>query len=273
MNLLQAIILGIIQGITEFLPISSDGHLFLGQMILGIQQPDPQQALVFTAVLHAATTLSIVVVFWKDLVEILRDLLKFQWNENTRFSLFILISMIPAGVIGITMKEYIREMQNPTLANLILTGAMLILTGLQLFFSTRVRVGSGELNGWKAFVIGIFQAAAMLPGLSRSGSTISASLALGIDRAKAARFSFLMVVPVILGGTLLELKDYLELPPGQGGQQFGALEMAAGFITAFIFGWMACRWMIELVKKSRLDYFAWYCIAVGALGIAWALLS
>jgi undecaprenyl-diphosphatase len=267
MELLNAILLGIIQGITEFLPISSDGHLFIGQMLLGVEQSDPHQALLFTAVLHAATTLSIIVVFWKDIVEILRDLLKFQWNENTRFSAWVLISMIPAGIVGILLKEYIEPLHQPSYGNLILTGFMLALTGLLLFASSRIKASSGELNPWKAFVIGIFQAAAMLPGLSRSGSTISTSLALGIDRMKATRFSFLMVVPVILGGTLLELKDYFESPAAQAAQLFSPLEMGAGFVTAFVFGLLACRWMIALVRRSKLDYFAWYCIAIGLVAI------
>ncbi|MDX1907565.1 MAG: undecaprenyl-diphosphate phosphatase [Bacteroidia bacterium] len=268
MSLIEAIILGIVQGITEFLPISSDGHLMIASVLMGITL---EKKLLFDAVLHLATTLSIVVVFWKDIVTIVRDLFKFQWNPNTRLSLMILVSMIPAGFAGILLKHQIEGLQQATLPNLVLTGFMLILSGIFLWFSTRIQAGDGNLTTGKAFIIGIFQAAAMLPGLSRSGSTISSSLALGVDKVQATRFVFLMVIPVILGGTLLELKDFFEAPEAHGG--LGVDVLIGGFITSFIFGLIACRWMIALVRRSKLDYFAIYCFIVGVAAIVFGLLQ
>ncbi|TAE46060.1 MAG: undecaprenyl-diphosphate phosphatase [Bacteroidetes bacterium] len=272
MTILEAIILGIIQGITEFLPISSDGHLMIASVLMGITL---EKKLLFDAVLHMATTLSIIVVFWKDIVTIVRDLFKFQWNENTKLSMLILVSMIPAGFAGILLKHQIEGLQQATIPNLILTGAMLILSGVFLWLSTRIKAGEGELNPLKAFIIGVFQAAAMLPGLSRSGSTISASLALGVEKVQTTRFVFLMVIPVILGGTLLELKDFLE-PAAVGAPSANAVgvpQLIVGFITSFVFGLIACTWMVRLVKKAKLDYFAIYCFIVGALAIVWGLMK
>ncbi len=263
---LQAIILGVIQGLTEFLPISSDGHLMLGKALLDLK--DEENPLIFEAVIHAATTLSIIVVFWRDIVEIVRDLFRFQWNENTRFSLLILVSMIPAGIAGIVLKDQINQLHVYNTPNLILTGFMLALTGVLLWLSSRLRTDNRPLNGWKAFVVGIFQAAAMLPGLSRSGSTVSSSLVLGVDRTQATRFSFLMVVPVIIGGTAIQLKDYFEQAPAAQQNGMGASAMIAGFIAAFIVGLFSCRWMIALIRNSKLDYFAVYCLIVGTITIA-----
>ncbi|MDX1940839.1 MAG: undecaprenyl-diphosphate phosphatase [Saprospiraceae bacterium] len=267
---LQAIILGIIQGLTEFLPISSDGHLMLGKALLGLK--DEENPLIFEAVIHAATTLSIIVVFWRDIVEIVRDLFKFQWNENTRFALLVLVSMIPAGIAGTLLKDQINQLHVYNTPNLILTGFMLALTGVLLWLSSRLHTDNRPLNGWKAFTIGFFQAAAMLPGLSRSGSTVSSSLVLGVDRTQATRFSFLMVVPVIIGGTAIQLKDYFEqAPSAQNGMSSSA--MIAGFVVAFIVGLFSCRWMIALIRNSKLDYFAIYCLIVGAVTIAVGLMQ
>lgn len=267
MTVLEAIILGIIQGLTEFLPVSSDGHLELGKVLLGLgRQEDP---LLFTIVVHAATTLSIIVVFWPDIVQIVRDLLRFEWNDNTRFSFYVLVSMIPAGLVGILLRDWLESLFQGRLA---LTGSMLLLSGLFLWLSSRLRASHSELSVGKALLIGVFQAAAMLPGLSRSGSTVSASLMLGVDRHLATRFSFLMVVPVILGGTLLEVRDYIEAGGPAKAGAIGAIPLAVGFITAFVFGLIACRWMIQAIRKSKLDYFAIYCFIVGSIAIVAGLI-
>lgn len=280
MTLIESILLGIIQGLTEFLPVSSSGHIELGKALLDAEPKDP---LLFSIVVHAATALSTIVIYRRDILQIILDLFKFQWNESTKFAAMILLSMIPVGVVGVLFEEQIEALFN---GQIVLVGFMLLVTGALLFFSDRYHSQDGPVTFPKALIIGIAQAIAILPGISRSGSTISTALLLGIDRSRAARFSFLMVLPPIIGATLLKLKDYLE-----GGEEVanstamavadsaaaagdvGPIALVAGFIASFLAGLLACQWMIALVKRSKLDYFAIYCFVAGTVAIVAGLLS
>lgn len=205
MDFLEAIVLGIIQGLTEFLPVSSSGHIELGKEILGVEISDP---LMFSVVVHAATALSTVVIFRKDIIEIIKGLFKFKWNEETKFVFLIVISMIPAAFVGLFFEDQIEEFFS---GNILLVGLMLLLTGGLLFMADRAKNTTKSVGFVQSIVIGISQAIAILPGISRSGATISTSVILGIDRSKAARFSFLMVVPLILGAALLDAKKFKEV--------------------------------------------------------------
>ncbi|WP_299120577.1 undecaprenyl-diphosphate phosphatase [uncultured Winogradskyella sp.] len=264
MEILDAIILGIVQGLTEFLPVSSSGHLELGKAILG-SDAIPEESLMFTVVLHFATALSTMVIFRKDILEILRgiinSIISLKWNEESQFSIKILISMIPAVIIGY---KYERVFEQLFGNNILLVGAMLIVTALLLFLADRAKKTHKKVSFADSFIIGIAQGIAMLPGISRSGATISTSVLLGIDKTKAARFSFLMVVPLIFGKIA---KDILSGELTYSSTSFGYLSV--GFIAAFISGLFACTWMIALVKKSKLTYFAVYCVIVGIIAIIW----
>jgi undecaprenyl-diphosphatase len=254
MGFWEALILGIIQGLTEFLPVSSSGHLELGKVLLG-DESLPEESLLFTVVVHAATALSTVVVFRKDILEILKGLFQFKWNEESQFSVKIIVSMLPATVIGILFNDQIEALFN---RQILLVGAMLVLTGLLLFLADRAKRSEKTVGFGHAFIIGISQAIAILPGISRSGATISTSVLLGIDREKAARFSFLMVVPLILGKIAKDLMD-----GNISSELTNVMPLAVGFTAAFISGLVACTWMISLVKKSQLRYFSYYCFVVG----------
>tara|TARA_B100001146_G_C16200357_1_gene444108 strand:- start:5528 stop:6322 length:795 start_codon:yes stop_codon:yes gene_type:complete len=258
MEIWEAILLGIIQGLTEFLPVSSSGHLELGKAILG-DQSVPEESLLFTVILHFATALSTLVVFRKDVFEILRGLFQFKWNEETRFSLKIIISMLPAALIGVLFEEQLEAFFGGDIA---FVGAMLLVTAFLLWLADRAKNTGKPVRYRDAFIIGISQAVAMLPGISRSGATISTSVLLGNDKGKAARFSFLMVVPLIFGKIAKDLLSG-DLDP----QQANYTLLGAGFIAAFLAGLVACTWMIRLVKRSKLRYFSVYCLIVGILAI------
>lgn len=352
MNLIESIVLGVIQGLTEFLPVSSSGHLELGKAILGSV---PEEGMLMTIVLHFATALSTVVIFRKDLATIFRGLFRFKNNEELRFSILIILSMIPAAVVGMLFEHQIDAFFS---GNLALVGSMLIVTGGLLLVADRAKTTDGEISGGKAILVGIAQAIAIIPGISRSGATIGTSVILGIDRQKAARFSFLMVVPLILGAMLIKTKDYMEVRNLESIQQETArsesiveslkdkytfvntakvksaialkegewkkiqkegatcpcrinslkadyetnLESAglskkqveilttddlakvrpiqstsmsallAGFLAAFVTGLFACQWMISIVKKSKLKYFAFYCFIAGSLAVIWTFI-
>ncbi len=258
MSAIEAIILGIIQGLTEFLPVRSSGHLELAKAVLG-DQSLPEESLLFTVVLHFATALSTIVIFRKEIAEIFTGLLQFKWNEQAEFSVKIILSMIPAAVIGVLFNDQIEALFS---RQILLVGAMLILTGLLLFLADRAKNTNKKVTYSSALLIGISQAIAILPGISRSGATISTSVLLGIDRERAARFSFLMVVPLILGKMA---KDLLE--GGIAKSQMEILPLVLGALAAFISGLIACQWMISLVKKSQLKYFSFYCLIVGTIAI------
>jgi undecaprenyl-diphosphatase len=258
MDLIDSIILGIVQGLTEFLPVSSSGHLELGKALLG-DDSIPEDSLVFTVVLHFATALSTLIIFRKDIVTLITALLKFEWNEDTQFIVKIMISMLPAGFIGLLFESELEALFGN---NIMLVGLMLIFTAVLLFMADRAKKTTKKVGFWDAFIIGISQAVAMIPGISRSGATISTSVLLGNDKSKAARFSFLMVIPLIFGKIA---KDLLSGDLSYTTENFGSL--SAGFIAAFLAGLFACKLMIRLVKNSQLKYFAYYCFVVGALAV------
>lgn len=263
MNYLEAIILGLIQGLTEFLPVSSSGHLELAKAIFG-DNSLPEDSLIFTVVLHFATALSTIVVFRKEVLEIIKGLFQFTWNDEMIFSIKIIISMIPATVVGLLFE---KELEAFFGGRILLVGFMLLITAVLLLLADRAKNTNKNVAYSTAFIIGISQAIAMLPGISRSGATISTSVLLGIDRTKAARFSFLMVVPLILGKVG---KDILGGEISLENAQIGT--MAVGFAAAFISGLFACSWMITLVRKSKLSYFAIYCAIIGLLAIIYAII-
>jgi undecaprenyl-diphosphatase len=261
MNIIDSIILGIIQGLTEFLPVSSSGHLELGKAILG-DQSVPEESLLFTVVLHFATALSTMVVFRKDILLLIKGALKFEWNDDLKFIVKIAFSMIPAVVVGLFFEKQLESLFG---GNILLVGFMLIVTAILLYLADKAKNTNKNVTFGNAFIIGVSQAIAMLPGISRSGATISTSVLLGNDKTKAARFSFLMVVPLIFG------KIAKDVFSGKLTYESGNFTMLfIGFIAAFVSGLFACTWMIALVKKSKLSYFAMYCIVVGLIAIAFS---
>lgn len=261
MSIIQSIILGIIQGLTEFLPVSSSGHLEIGKVLLGANIKDN---LGFTVMLHCATVLSTLVVFRKEIIELFVGFFRFKMNDETSYVIKILISMIPVGLVGYFLKDKIEALFE---GNLILVGSMLLFTALLLALSYYVKHKESRSVGYiDSIVIGIAQAVAVLPGLSRSGSTIATGLLLGNKKSDVAKFSFLMVILPILGMTLLDIKS------GAFNSMQGELvPVIAGFITAFIVGYIACKWMINLVKQGKLIWFAVYCAIVGCIAIGSSL--
>lgn len=258
MDYLDSLILGVIQGFTEFLPVSSSGHLELGKSLLG-DNSLPKESMIFTVVLHFATALSTIVVFRKDIIEIIKELLKFELNSNTQFVFKIIISMIPASLIGVFFET---ELESLFSNNIVLVGVMLMVTGLLLILADRAHNTSKNVSVKTAFTVGVAQAIAMIPGISRSGATISTAVLLGIDKTKAARFSFLMVIPLIFG------KIFKDIFSGELNYESTQItSLAIGFIAAFVSGLLACTWMIRLVKNSQLKYFAYYCAVVGIIAI------
>lgn len=261
MNIFEAIILGIIQGLTEFLPVSSSGHLELGTALLGAQTEEP---LLFTVLVHGATALSTIVVFRKDIAQIFAGLLQFKWNDSWEFAVKIFITMIPIGIVGVLFEKDIEAFFG---GKILFVGLMLLVTAALLTLTHLVRnVKGGNVTYGKAFIIGLAQTVAVLPGISRSGSTIATALLLKVDKEKATRFSFLMVLPPILGATLLKVKDMFGDKPVNT-DEIGVMALIAGFLAAFFAGYLACKWMIEIVKKGKLTWFAAYCAVVGFIAI------
>ncbi|MCB9224670.1 MAG: undecaprenyl-diphosphatase UppP [Crocinitomicaceae bacterium] len=264
MSILEAIILGIVQGLTEFLPVSSSGHLVLANEMLNTEL-DPDKSLLMTVVLHFATALSTVVVFRKDLAKIFKGLFQFNWNDDAKFSVKIILSMIPAAAVGVFFDDQIKAFFD---GNVVLVGFMLLVTGILLFLADKAKKTEKEVSYSSAIIIGISQAIAILPGISRSGATISTSVLLGVDRDRSARFSFLMVVPLIFGAMAKDIMgaeisfDSSDIVP-----------LSAGFITAFVTGLAACTWMIALVKRAKLKYFSFYCFAVGIAALTFTMIN
>ncbi|WP_066630406.1 undecaprenyl-diphosphate phosphatase [Labilibacter marinus] len=262
MSVIEALILGIIQGLTEFLPVSSSGHLEIGKHLLGVEATDN---LTFTVVVHGATVLSTIVVFRKDIAHLIKGLFAFKWNEETQYLFKIAVSMIPIGIVGVFFKDYVEELFN-TEKIMLLVGCMLLITATLLAFTFYAKSKDKEVSFKDAFIIGIAQTIAVLPGISRSGSTIATGLLLGNKREAVARFSFLMVLIPILGENVLSfLKDDFT-----ASGSIGAMPLLVGFIGAFVAGLLACKAMISLVKKGKLIYFAIYCAAAGAIAIIFA---
>lgn len=266
MDTLQAFLLGLIQGLTEYLPVSSSGHLTIVSNLFGINGEDN---LTFTVAVHVATVLSTLAIFWKQVVWIFKDLFKFRWNEGTRYAACIVVSMIPVGVVGVFFKDYVEEIFG---SGLFIVGCMLLLTALLLAFSYYAHPRQKEKIGFfDALVIGLAQACAVMPGLSRSGSTIATGLLLGNKKESLAQFSFLMVIPPILGEALLDVMKASKEGFASVAGDISATALIVGFITAFVFGCLACKWMVDIVKKGKLIYFAIYCAIVGLITIACSL--
>lgn len=272
MDWLQALILGLVQGFTEYLPVSSSGHLELGKILLG---PEAEAGgLTFDIVVHVATVLSTVVILWKEIAWIVTGFFKFKWNDEMKYVVNILISMIPVGVVGLCFKDSIEALYANNV--IVVVGCCLLVTSLLLALTHFYQPKEKEhISRTHAFIIGIAQAVAVLPGLSRSGSTIATGLLLGNSRKSLAQFSFLMVIPPILGEALLDFK-HIFAPSAEYMAEHGAeaaipmASLAVGFIAAFISGCIACKWMIALVKKCTLIYFAIYCAIVGIIALCCA---
>ncbi|MEQ8239835.1 MAG: undecaprenyl-diphosphate phosphatase [Cyclobacteriaceae bacterium] len=260
MTYIEALILGVIQGLTEFLPVSSSGHLELGSVILGTSN---EENLLFAVILHLATALSTVIVFRKYIWEVIGGIFEFKWNDSWKFVVLLIISMVPVGIVGVFFQDFIESFFT---GNILLVGAMLMVTGMLLMFTHFKNDGSKEITPKSAFIIGLAQAFAVLPGISRSGSTIATALLLGVEKSKATQFSFLMVLVPIFGASLLKFKDYMEAP--QIADSTTTLSvLIVGFIAAFLSGYMACSWMIKIVRRGKLTYFAIYCFVVGIIAI------
>lgn len=259
MNILESIILGIVQGLTEFLPVSSSGHIELGKALLGTQDV----GIDFTVLVHVATALSSVIVFREDIIKLIQGALKFKNNVFTRYILKLIISAIPVAVVGLLFKD---EVEGFFSGNLVLVGSMLLVTAFLLFLTTRVKGSTDEKIGFgHAFIIGIAQMCAIMPGISRSGATIATALLLKRDKEQAAKFSFLMVLIPIFGQALLDTKDMIQDP------SLWSLSMditVAGFLASFLSGLFACTAMLRIVKRGKLHYFSIYCLIVGIIAIA-----
>lgn len=265
MSWFEAFVLGLIQGLTEYLPVSSSGHLAIGSALFGIEA---EENLTFTVAVHVATVLSTLVILWKEIDWIFRGLFKFEMNAETKYVINILISMIPIGIVGIFFKDYVEEIFG---SGLLIVGCMLLLTACLLTFSYYAKPRQKEnISMRDAFIIGLSQACAVLPGLSRSGTTIATGLLLGNNKTQLAQFSFLMVIPPILGEAILDILKTAtgEAPAGD----IPTLSLVVGFLTAFVAGCLACKWMINIVKKGKLIYFAIYCAIVGATTVIFSLL-
>lgn len=263
MDWLQALILGLVQGLTEYLPISSSGHLLIGQTLFGITDPDANLA--FTVAVHVATVLSTCVILWREIIWLFKDLFQWKWNEGTKYIVNILISMIPVAIVGFCFKDQLEALFG---GNLLVVGICLLVTAALLAFSYWAKPRQRQnISPAHAFIIGIAQAVAALPGLSRSGSTIATGLLLGNKKEKLAQFSFLMVIPPILGEALLNVKDIAEVGVAEAMGGISTMALAVGFIAAFISGCIACKWMINIVKKGKLIWFALYCTIIGILAI------
>lgn len=259
MDLLQALILGVIQGLTEFLPVSSSGHLELGKALLGV---NVRESLSFSVAVHGATVLSTIVVFRKDILDIILGVLRFRWNKETQFFIMIVVSMIPVGLVGVFLKDKVEALFN---GNILFVGLMLLVTASILALSMAIKSKrENDISFVDAMIMGIAQAVAVLPGISRSGATIATGLMLGKRKPDVARFSFLMVLIPILGANFFDIVsgDFSSV------SGVGIPALIVGFCSSFIVGFIACKWMLSLVKKGKLTGFAIYCAVVGIIAIA-----
>ena len=257
MSCIEALILGLLQGLTEFLPVSSSGHLELGKVALDIEA---KESLTFAIIVHAATVLSIIVVFFKDIRELLTGLLKLQWNESTIYSAKILVSMVPVGIVGIF---FMSQVESVYTGNIVFVGSMLLITASLLLLTYLAKSRNKDVTFLDAFLIGVAQSVAVLPGISRSGATIATGLLLGVRKDLVTRFSFLMVLVPIIGATFFDIIRTAE--PNE--VAIGTIPLLVGFVAAFLSGLFACRVMLEVVRKGKLIYFAIYCIFVASIAI------
>lgn len=266
MSWFEALILGLLQGLTEYLPVSSSGHLAIGQALFGLESGEDN--LMFTVAVHVATVLSTIVILWSEIDWIVRGLFKCELNAETKYVLNIIISMIPVGIVGLFFKDQVEEIFG---SGLLVVGCCLLITALLLVFSYYAKPRQKDKISWKdALIIGVAQAIAVLPGLSRSGSTIATGLLLGNKKESLAQFSFLMVIPPILGEALLDI-----LKAVKGENVIGSIEMlplVVGIVAAFLSGCLACKWMISIVKKGKLIYFGVYCAIIGIITVICSLL-
>ncbi|MBP3575966.1 MAG: undecaprenyl-diphosphate phosphatase [Paludibacteraceae bacterium] len=263
----EALVLGIIQGLTEFLPVSSSGHLEIGQALLGTAS---EENLTFAIVVHTATVLSTLVILWKEVAQLFKGTFTtMKWNEDKNYVAMILVSMIPVFIVGMFFKEQVEEFFG---SGLLLVGICLCVTAVLLYLSewlSKRRAGMGHEVGYKdAIIIGLAQAVAVLPGLSRSGTTIATGLLCGVNKESVTKFSFLMVLIPILGEAFLELLDILS---GEVVSSLGIVPMVVGFVAAFVSGCLACRFMINIVRRQKLVYFAVYCLVAGVFAIVYGL--
>lgn len=267
MSWFEALILGIVQGLTEFLPVSSSGHLEIGQALLGTAG---EENLLFAVVVHAATVLSTLVILWREVAQLFKGTFTtFKWNQDKDYVAKILVSMIPVFIVGMFFKDQVEAFFGN---GLLIVGICLIITALLLwlseFLTKRLNRQGHEVTYRDALIIGCAQAVAVLPGLSRSGTTIATGLMCGVSKEQVAKFSFLMVLIPIMGDALLELKDILT---GEVVVTIGWLPLVVGFIAAFATGCFACRFMIDIVRRQKLIYFAVYCLCVGTFAIIYGL--
>lgn len=260
MTIIESIILGAVQGLTEFLPVSSSGHLQIAKALLGVEI---QENLLFDVTLHAATVLSTIVILWSEVRRLIAGIFSRHFNQEQAYVLKLILSMIPIGVVGLAFKDYINAMLNsPYILSIV--GAMLLLTAALLSFAYYARPRQKETISYRdAFIIGLSQAVAAMPGLSRSGTTIATGILLGNKKSAVAQFSFLMVLAPILGEMLLEVASG-EMVFGS----IGTLPLVCGFLSAFVVGCLACRFMINIVNKGKLIWFAVYCALAGCVAIA-----
>jgi len=257
MNWFEALILGLIQGLTEFLPVSSSGHLEIGKVLLNTEV---KENLTFAIVVHGATVLSTILVFRKEIWKIIIELFDFKWNDSTKYTAKILVSMIPVVIVGLFFKE---EVERFFTGNMILVGSMLFITSLLLIFTYLSKNNTKEISFIHAFIIGIAQAFAVLPGISRSGATIATGILLGNKKEDLAKFSFLMVLIPIIAANFLDLLKNNETVVAK----IDMSSLVIGFIAAFVTGFLACKWMISIVKKGKLIYFGIYCFIVGVIAV------
>lgn len=262
MELWEAIVLGVIQGLTEFLPVSSSGHLEIANALFGIRESNN---LAFTVAVHGATVLSTIVVFWHEIGRLLGGLFRFRMNEQTRFLINIGISMIPVLIVGLFFKDKVEALFT---SNMTLVGSMLLVTAVLLTFSQYAPRRNRMMTPLSALMMGVAQAVAVLPGLSRSGSTISTGLMMGVKPEEVTKFSFLMVLIPILG------MNFLDIVSGDfaAGDTVGSANLIAGAVAAFVTGTLACKWMIGIVKRGKLIWFALYCLIVGAGALIYSLI-
>jgi undecaprenyl-diphosphatase len=265
MSWFEALILGLVQGLTEYLPVSSSGHLAIGSHLFGLEGAEN---LAFTVLVHVATVMSTLVILWSEIDWIVRGLFKCELNAETKYALNIVVSMIPIGIVGVFFKDTVEEIFG---SGLLVVGCMLLVTAVLLTFSYYAKPRQKEHIGWRdALIIGLAQACAVMPGLSRSGSTIATGLLLGNKKENLAQFSFLMVIPPILGEALLDVMKAIKGEDTFGG--IDTLPLVVGFVAAFLSGCVACRWMIDIVKKGKLIYFGIYCAIAGTATVLFSVL-